>query len=147
MGAEFQLEGTERLQRYLREQPVSAPIVMGAALRAEGERIMLESKRLVPVDTGTLRASGVVLGPVRKRGDAEVTLGYGGPAAKYALSVHENPRSGKTGGVTPSGGRRTSWAKVGQWKYLEQPVLAAQKGMAVRLGATVAAMLGRKGLR
>jgi hypothetical protein len=64
------------------------------------------------------------------------------------LVVHENPRSGKTGGFSPSGkpyftkrsrrgGKKGSgFSQVGQWKYLEIPLLAAEpKIKAVITGA------------
>lgn len=56
-----------------------------------------------------------------------------GFAAIYAMAVHENPRAGRTGGVSPSGrkytaGRTTSgrrsnrkvYSTVGGWKFLER---------------------------
>jgi len=85
-------------------------------------KIMLRSKQeFCPVDKGTLRKTGHVRLPQETANTLEVTMGYGGPAARYAALVHENPRAGKTGGLSPSGRRYKTWAKVGQWKYLEQP--------------------------
>jgi hypothetical protein len=83
----------------------------------EAERLMTESKQtFVPVDTGALRSSGHVE-PVRFTGRAtiEVSLGYGGPSAAYALEVHENLNSHHA---------------YGQAKYLETPVrLAVESGL------------------
>ena len=47
-----------------------------------------------------------------------------GFSAAYALKTHENPRSGNTGGVSPSGKPypEGSYAKVGQYKFLETPL-------------------------
>lgn len=56
-------------------------------------------------------------------------------------SVHENPRSGKTEGFSPSGRPYKHWAKVGQWKYLEIPFKAASKGMSNRIAAKVKSIL------
>lgn len=60
-------------------------------LREIGEEIMTDVKasrqgKGVPVDKGTLRSTGTVEGP-----DPEgvVTLAFGGPAAKYAITQHE----------------------------------------------------------
>lgn len=109
--------------------------LLAVMLYREAEEIMARSKsQYVPVDTGTLRSSGTVLPPVVEGGKVSVTFGYGGAAAPYALRVHENPRSGKTEGVSPSGAKYSSWAKVGQWKYLEVPVNEARRGMDVRIG-------------
>lgn len=63
----------------------------GEAVRGIGEEIMTDVKasrpgKGVPVDIGTLRASGRVLGPDRQ---GRVTLVFGGPAAPYALVQHE----------------------------------------------------------
>ncbi len=93
------------------------------SLKESAERIMAESNdKYCPVETGNLRASGFVDDPlVFGKGQVSVALGYGGTAAPYALAVHENPRAGKTGGVSPSGQKYRRWAKVGQWKYLETP--------------------------
>lgn len=47
-----------------------------------------------------------------------------GFSAAYALRTHENPRSGNTGGASPSGKPypEGSYAKVGQYKFLETPL-------------------------
>jgi hypothetical protein len=51
-------------------------------------------------------------------------MGAIGFTAVYALKIHENPRSGSTGGASPRGREyaRGSFATVGQWKYLETPL-------------------------
>lgn len=123
-----------RVAKLLRSRGVDARHALAGALHAEGEAIMRITKReFVPVDTGALRSTGHVQLP-RFEGDRIVVeLGYGGPAAPYAHAVHENPRAGKTGGVSPSGKRYKTWAKVGQWKYLEQPFEAARAGLPERL--------------
>ena len=115
--------GIDNLNRILDSVEKQAPERIGAALRTEGERIMTDSKRnYVPVYQGTLRASGHVQGPTLRRNSAEVTLGYGGAAAAYALVQHE----------------RTDYAHtVGQSKYLERPVHNAAQGFARRLDVDV----------
>lgn len=93
--------------------------VLAQAMYAEATVILNESKRIVPVDTGNLRASGRVERPAVGNGKASVEISYGGAAAPYALIVHEVPPN--------SGGR---WGtgmthKAGQtFKYLEIPVMA-----------------------
>jgi hypothetical protein len=134
----FRLDGLTAADAVLLTVADKAPFLIVEALTLEGEAIMALSKeQFVPVDEGNLRASGTVS---VEAGD--VVLSYGGPSAPYALTVHENPRAGKTGGLTPSGWQRKTWAQVGQWKYLETPFLTAQKGMLERLGATIKAGLG-----
>jgi len=45
-------------------------------------------------------------------------------SAYYAPWVHENPRAGKTGGVSPSGRkyREGTYSVVGQWKFLQSAI-------------------------
>lgn len=78
------------------------------ALYQFGESVMTEAKVLCPVDTGNLRASGHVQAPRIENGDILVTLGFGGPAASYAIVVHEDLTARHT---------------TGQAKYLELPLL------------------------
>lgn len=121
------------------------PKAMGSGLFIEGERIMTVSKgKEVPVASGNLRSTGHVEPPHFGVSGPSVRLGFGGPAAAYALAVHENPRAGKTGGVSPSGkpyprtkGGKGLWAKVGKSKYLEDPFNRAKKGMDGRLARRI----------
>lgn len=85
-----------------------------------------------PVVTGNLRATIQASEPVIRGHMISLTVSAGGPAAKYALAVHENPRSGKTGGVSPSGkkyyprmGVPVPYSTVGGWKYLQIPAQIA----------------------
>lgn len=94
--------------------------------------------KFVPVVTGNLRSTITTSRPDIRGTRIRVVVSAGGPAAKYARRVHENPRAGKTGGVSPSGkryyprpGLPVPWSKVGQWKYLETPAIeAARNGAA-----------------
>ena len=129
--------------------------VTAAALFVKGE-----AQQQVPVVDGNLRASAFVTWPQGASSAAKFTgkqagkLGNAhteeigksknrvgsiadpvaeiGFSAVYAAAVHENPRSGKTGGTSPSGkkysaGRTTSgapsnrkvYSTVGKWKFLE----------------------------
>ena len=47
--------------------------------------------------------------------------------AVYAWDVHENPRSGKTGGFSPQGRPYRYWAREGEFKYLEKPFLSVMQ--------------------
>jgi hypothetical protein len=88
------------------------PSPVGRAMRSVGEVWMTEAKRRTPVDTGTLRSSGVVIGPEVRGPDQIVRLVFGGPAAPYAAAVHE---------------RLEAHHDVGQAKYLES-VVVERKG-------------------
>lgn len=120
------------------------PAVLKAAagvLYRSASNVMADSvQNYVPVETGTLRSSAHVEQPRPDgAGLVSVTFGYGGPAAPYAWNVHENPRSGKTGGRSPSGQKYRRWAKVGQWKYLETPFQAYRNRIAPAIAKAVAA--------
>jgi len=82
-----------------------------------------ESQKNAPWRTGNLVNSAYIR-PYRFFGKSVCEIGY---TASYAPFVHENPRAGKTGGVSPSGhkygGGRSSeirWSRVGGWKFLEK---------------------------
>jgi hypothetical protein len=102
------------------------PTALADALYVEGELIMTTSKRSwVPVDLGTLRASGRVERPRISGSNVSVELGFGGAAAAYALIQHE----------------RTDFNHPGQGraKYLEGPV----KEAAPTIGRKIARRLQR----
>lgn len=118
----------------------------GAALYVESEKVMGRAKKeFVPVVTGTLRNSGHVQKPEISGNKIEVVLGFGGPAAAYALAVHENPRAGKTHGVSPSGKPypKNRWSRVGGYKYLETPFLEAAPGLPDAVAKKIQEFAGR----
>lgn len=117
------LSGDRELKAKLQQLGMAALPAGGRSLFESAENIMAISKeQYVPVETGTLRASGFVQPPDITGKSVSVYLGYGGAAAPYALAVHENPRAGKTGGISPSGKKYKRWAAVGGWKYIETPL-------------------------
>jgi len=110
----------ETLERFGKAQPEA----VRRGMTAWSELVSTESKRRCPVATGTLR--GTIHASTAVDGSqVHTTIGAGGPAAPYALSVHENPRSGKTGGLSPRKVQYKTWSKVGEWKYLENPIMEA----------------------
>lgn len=94
------------------------PDRVAAALYQEAQIELTESKRRVPVDTGTLRASGQVSRPERRGSKVTVTISFGGAADRYALIVHEDLEA---------------FHKVGQAKYLESVLNESAPYMAERL--------------
>ncbi len=94
----------------------AVPYQHGQAVMAE----VIESH--VPRMDSDLANSGYVSEPTRDGGDIVVKIGF---RAAHARATHENPRAGRTGGVSPSGRRYKKWAKVGHWKYLSQPLAAS----------------------
>lgn len=113
------------------------------AVRTHAEDVIAESQEHhVPVMDGTLRSSAYVSSG-QGGGVVWAKLGF---SAAHARSVHENPRAGKTGGVSPSGQKYKKWAKVGGWKFLERPLRASESRFLMTVSAVLrAAWLKRLG--
>jgi len=126
------VSGLPKVMKALKSLGDKGPKAMGGALFREGESIMGDSKeKFVPVVTGNLRSSGHVDKPKITTKGASVELGFGGPAAPYALAVHENPNTGKT----------AEGSRVGEWKYLETPYKQHLKDMDERVAKDMRAQL------
>lgn len=119
MGIRFDLNGDEQLVKALKSGKEKSPQAIAQAIWEEANVIFAKSQILVPVDTGVLRGSGGVSAPQMGNVGYFVDIFYGGPAAPYALYVHEiignyhNPPT--------------------QAKYLEQPLMEAMDGLQSRL--------------
>jgi len=119
MGIRFDLNGDEQLVKALKSGKEKSPQAIAQAIWEEANMIFAKSQILVPVDTGVLRGSGGVSAPQMGNQGYFVDIFYGGPAAPYALYVHEiignyhNPPT--------------------QAKYLEQPLMEAMDGLQSRL--------------
>src|SRR5262245_40398140 len=101
-----------------------------AGLNQIAEDIMSDSKEnYVPVDIGTLKGSGHVV--TETSGNVvTATMAYGGPAAAYAVAVHEHlsPASPASWRAAEANGRPVQFHPSGRGpKYLERPVLAKAK--------------------
>jgi hypothetical protein len=136
--------GTEQVLATLKALGEQASPAMQKALRVEAEELMAESQALVPRMDGNLANTGRVTEDL-KANVPTLIVGYGGSGVKYALSVHENPRSGQTGGVGPRGQKYKKWAHVGQWKYLEQPWKQRMTGFTDRIAASLKVTLLKGG--
>lgn len=116
-----------------------ADAIPGALFR-EANRIMTDSKKLVPVDTGALRSTGHVEEPVRKGRKVSVEIGYGGPAGSGG-SVEPgkgrsgNPAPGHVGYAVLVHEDMTAGHVVGQAKYLETPIKQRKPTMMKRIAA------------
>jgi hypothetical protein len=86
----FDLKGTADVQGKIAAALLTMRDKAEAALSQVAEQEMTESKKRVPVDTGTLRDSGHVQQPERDAEGISVTMGYGGAAEDYAIVQHEN---------------------------------------------------------
>lgn len=116
------LRGAGDMIRLLKQIAERFPDRVAAAIYAEGQIEMTESKRRVPVDTGALRASGFVSEPERVGKNISVTLSFGGAAQTYAIVQHENLEY---------------FHRVGQAKFLESVLNESRPYMAARIAARV----------
>lgn len=154
----IEIEGNKALIANLKRVGLEAPKALAAAMMQEAEQIMTEAKVLVPVDLGNLRATGHVAPPVIEGTTVTVALGFGGPAAPYAVYVHEGtgPAVGRPAFMPPVEAIKP-WMRrheipeeyafpiaraIGQrglppTKYLETPAKARTAGMAARMAQTV----------
>ncbi len=127
MEIRVQITGLEDAQAKLQQLSQAAVEAMGKGLYRAGEQIMTASKEECPVDTGTLRSTGHVEQPKVEGKSVTVQLGYGGPAAPYAIWVHE---------------RLDLHHTVGKAKFLEDPARAAAPQAGELLGQVIKAALG-----
>lgn len=118
----FVMKGAAEMAAMIRQAAHQFPDAVAKALYQEAQIEMTESKRRVPVDTGTLRASGFVSEPEHPGTQVSVTLSYGGEAEQYAVIVHEDLEA---------------YHLVGQAKYLESVLKESAPYMAERLARRI----------
>lgn len=129
----MRVEIDDRRLRKVLAKAADAPQVAARALYEEAQVIFNKSQELVPVVTGTLAGSGQVRPPSVNASSVEVTIGYGGAAAKYALYVHERlDLNHKYPGAKNA---------QAQAKFLEQPVLEGAPKLGERLADRVEDLL------
>lgn len=116
----IEVTGLKEAARAIEEFGHSWPKATAKFLYQEMEIEMAESKQIVPLDEGPLRASGSVEPPVITPTEVVVELGYGGPAAPYAIKQHEDPDL-----IHPNGR---------EWKYLERPLMESAPHLPDRIG-------------
>lgn len=121
--------GAEALTQVLAKAGDKAIPALKQALTEEAQLAFRESQRLVPVDTGTLRASGQVMTAKEVGNGVEIIMGYGGAASAYAMRQHEDlsykHREGK------------------QAKYLEQPILARKEKLRANIVKRIERILSK----
>lgn len=119
--------GAEELARALARVPGQTEQVLSKALYEEGQMAFAESQKLTPVDTGVLKGSGILHTPNIQKDKISVALTYGGPAAPYALFVHEILNS--------------YHAAPTQAKYLELPVARRSEYLLRNLATSINHMI------
>jgi hypothetical protein len=85
----FELEGAQELRNMLEFSGKDAGRVVGQVILEEANMIFAKAMVLTPIDTGALRGSGGVSAPMNTPQGIGVDIFFGGPAAPYALYVHE----------------------------------------------------------
>jgi len=87
-----------------------------------------ESKRRVPVDTGNLRDTIHATGPSMDGGQVTTAVVAGGPAAPYAIEVHEN---------------LDAFHPVGEAKYIESVLRESKPFMRDRIAKRARSLMRR----
>jgi len=134
---DVRVTGIDTIRRRLDFFCTRFPNEVAAALKQEAELTMTESKREVPVDTGSLRNSGFVEEPRINGKQISVKLGYGGVATKvnpkngevtttYAVIVHED---------------LSAHHAVGNAKFLENPIKRRREKLMQNINLRVKRML------
>jgi hypothetical protein len=132
MARTVRVRNLKELQNAFIAAGKDAPRFAARALREEADEAFALSQAVVPIKTGALRTSGEVLGPQVRGTRAFVEINYGGPAAPYAIYVHELPPS------------RARHDYPTRWKYLENPVRLYAREMGPRMTQRVLDMIARK---
>jgi hypothetical protein len=130
--ASIKVKNLAELQKAFVLAGSDAPKFAAKALLEEAQEAFILSQAVVPVRYGILRASGVVHGPEIRGTRVFCDITYGGPAAHYAVYVHELPPS------------RARHDPPTRWKYLENPVRAYSKDMAERMTIRVLDMIAKR---
>lgn len=137
---EIKIEGLQDVMEAAAKIGSEGPKAMGRALYAEGLYIMTKAKLLTPVRYGFLRASGRLDEPVISYlgTNVSVEMGFGGPAGRGNLS---ETNTEEVGYALPVHEDLNAYHKVGQAKFLEQPLLAAMANMERELATRIKADL------
>lgn len=85
----FEINGAQELRKMLELSGADAGRVVGQVILEEANMIFAKAMILTPIDTGALRGSGGVSAPMNTPRGIGVDIFFGGPAAPYALYVHE----------------------------------------------------------
>jgi hypothetical protein len=98
------------------------PDDIAAALWQESQVEATECKKRCPVETGALRASIEVVGPQHEGNVIKCWIKAGGPAAPYALIVHED---------------MTAVHPTGEAKFIEGPLNESAPFISARVAARI----------
>jgi len=122
VGKSITIIGVEGVVANLRNIAANAPGEAGRALYQEAKVEQKESMKRTPVLTGALRASHETTLPQYEGHDVYVKIVVGGPAAPYAVAVHENLEAQHLNG---------------QAKFLESTLLESRSSMGSRVARRI----------
>lgn len=117
-----EVKGADKVFGRMGRLAKAIPNEMARALYEEALIEQKESMRRTPVDTGALRASHMTTKPRISGQDVSVTIEVGGPAAPYAIPVHE---------------RLDVDHPVGQAKFLESTLNESRPYFAARIAKRI----------
>lgn len=138
IGTVLTLKGSDTFREKLRGMGRSAIPALAEALTLEFEAVIEDAKdNYVPTVSTNLKGSGHVMPPMLTPNTVIVVGGFGNAAVKYAKRTHDNPRAGKTGGISPQGRRYKKWSRVGEYKFLSKPLRRRAKGLERRVWKTI----------
>lgn len=112
------LSGGDAVRARIASWKKKIPDALGRALYQETQIETTEAKKRTPVDRGPLRASVHTEGPFRRGNMIWTQIVAGGPAAPYAVYVHED---------------LDAFHKVGQAKFIESVIMESRPYMAARV--------------
>jgi hypothetical protein len=115
-GISMKILGIQELIKNLEEAGERGILAVGSGLYLEGNNIISDSMKQVPVDLGALKNSRYVTLPNISGKNVTVEIGFGGTAKDYAEIIHE-----RTDFKHPGGGNA---------KYLQNPLNKAKSGFA-----------------
>lgn len=118
---DVQIKGLQALRAKLKALGRNWPLVVEKALRQEASLVMDDAHDRTPIDLGTLRGT-YALDVKRTKGRITAILQVGGPAAPYAIHVHERPELKHT---------------VGEAFYLKNAIDAVRHSISERIGARI----------
>jgi len=116
------VRGADAIAARLARLARALPQAVAAALFEEAQIEMTEARERTPVDTGALRASGMVHQPSIDGGDISVALTFGSTAVGYAVQVHED---------------LDAFHPVGQAKFLESTLNESRPHIPARVARRI----------
>lgn len=118
MATGAKLNGRAEMQAKLQSVARQYPDRVGKALLAELKIELVEVVKRTPKESGDLRDSEKVLGPIQEGKSLIGLIVAGGPDAPYATIVHEDLEA---------------FHKVGQAKYIESVLLESRAFIGARI--------------